>query len=416
MLATTRRALIAGAAATLAAAPALAARTKPARPFSERQARAVHARLHTLDSHLDTPANVARPGFDIFRRNDWIRDFSQVDVPRMREGGLDGGFFVVYQAQGPRNPAAHQLARDAGLRRIAVIREMVAARTDTFQLALKADDFEPIAKAGKIAVFISMENSYPIGQDLSLLRTFYDLGLRMAGPVHFLNNDLGDSSTDKPEFNGLSALGKDWVRECNRLGIIVDHSHASDPVFDDMIAISSVPIIASHSSCKTIYDHPRNLDDARLKLLAAKGGVLQMNAFGAYLEKLPDPSPARAAGLKALQDKYGPPNRLAADRLQAYRAELVALNLAHPAPQASFETLMRHLMHAIDLMGVDHVGIGLDWDGGGGVAGLEDVSKIWKITQALLNEGFGEADLQKIWGGNLMRVMRAVEAGRTAPA
>lgn len=413
MVSISRRAALSGAAAVLAAGPA-AAREKPARPFTERQARAIHARLNTLDSHLDTPALVARPGFDIFRRNDWIRDFSQVDVPRMREGGLDGGFFVVYQAQGPRNPAAHAAARDAGLRRIALIREMVAARPDTFQLALKADDFAPIAQAGKIAVFISMENSYPIGNDLTLLKTFYDLGLRMAGPVHFLNNDLGDSSTDKPEWNGLSALGKDWVRACNRLGIIVDHSHASDPVFDDMIAISSVPIIASHSSCKAIYDHPRNLDDARLKLLAAKGGVLQMNAFGAYLEKLPDPSPARAAGLKALQERYGPPNRLPPDRVAAYRSELAALNLAHPAPQAAFATLMRHLLHALELMGVDHVGIGLDWDGGGGVAGLEDVSGIWRITQALLNEGYSEADLQKIWGGNLMRVMRAVEAGREA--
>ena len=388
----------------LAFGPALA-KTMP----SERAARALHERILTLDTHLDTPAVVARPGFDILKHNDWKTAFAQVDVPRMKAGGLDGGFWVIYTAQGPRTPEGLNAARDAGLMRAVVIREMLARSPKVFGLALKADDAARIAAEGKRVVFMSIENSYPLAKDVSLLETFYKLGVRMVGPVHFATNDWADSSTDKAEWGGLSPLGKQLVAEANRLGMILDQSHASDQVLDQMLELSTAPIIASHSGCKAIFDHPRNLDDDRLKALAAKGGVIQMNAFGAYLKALPQ-SPERRAALAKLAAAY--PNlasRSQADQ-EAFRQARVRLDAEFPENRATFDDFMAHLLHAIRLIGVDHVGIGLDWDGGGGVVGLEDASKVWKITQALMAEGYSEEDIAKIWGGNVLRVMREVEA------
>lgn len=379
------------------------------RPLTPAQARAIHERLLTLDTHLDTPAVVARPGFSILNRNDWQRDFSQVDVPRMVEGGLDGGMWVVYTAQGPRTFEGLTAARDAGIRRAFVIREMVAANPSVFGLALKADDAAPIAASGRRVVFMSMENSYPLGKDLSLMKTFYDLGIRMIGPVHFMTNDLADSSTDKVEWNGLSPLGKQFVAEANRLGMVLDQSHASDLVLDQMLELSKAPIIASHSGCKAIYDHPRNLDDARLKALAAKGGVIQMNAFGSYLRALPQ-SPERLAAVTALRSKFGSPATMTAAQQEEVRLERLRIDAEYPENRANFEDFMAHLLHALKLIGVDHVGIGLDWDGGGGVIGMEDASTVWKITERLLAEGYSEADLEKIWSGNVLRVMRQTEA------
>lgn len=388
----------------LAFGPGLA-KTMP----SERAARALHERILTLDTHLDTPAVVARPGFDILKHNDWKTAFAQVDVPRMKAGGLDGGFWVIYTAQGPRTPEGLNAARDAGLMRAVVIREMLARSPKVFGLALKADDAAKIAAEGKRVVFMSIENSYPLAKDVSLLETFYKLGVRMVGPVHFATNDWADSSTDKAEWGGLSPLGKQLVAEANRLGMILDQSHASDQVLDQMLELSSAPIIASHSGCKAIYDHPRNLDDDRLKALAAKGGVIQMNAFGAYLKPLPQ-SPERRAALAKLAAAYPNLAKRSQAEQEAFRQARVRLDAEFPENRATFDDFMAHLLHAIRLIGVDHVGIGLDWDGGGGVVGLEDASKVWKITQALMAEGYSEEDIAKIWGGNVLRVMREVEA------
>jgi membrane dipeptidase len=382
--------------------------TGPSATATMSPARALHERLLTLDTHLDTPALVARPSFSILRRNDWRADFSQVDVPRMIEGGLDGGFWVVYTAQGPRTPEGLAAARDAGLRRTLVVREMVARHDDVFGLALKADDAAPIAASGRRVVFLSMENSYPLGKDLTLMKTFHDLGVRMMGPVHFQTNDLADSSTDVAEWGGLSPLGKAFVAEANRLGIIIDQSHASDLVLDQMLALSAAPIILSHSGAKAVYDHPRNIDDARMKALAAKGGVIQMNAFGSYLRALPQ-SAERTAALAALRARF-PGGANTPEQQAQLRAERLRIDAEHPENRATFEDFMAHTLHSLRLVGVDHVGIGLDWDGGGGVVGLEDASQVWKITERLLAEGYTEADLQKIWSGNVLRVMREVEA------
>jgi membrane dipeptidase len=368
-------------------------------------------RIIRLDSHLDTPMNFARPGWDIMDAHSFDSDLSQVDYPRMVKGGLDGGFFAIYTPQGPRTPAGLAAARDAALKRAVEIHEMVARHSDTFALATRADDAARIAASGKRIVYMSMENSYPLGKDLTLLKTFYELGVRMAGPVHFTNNDLADSATDPkgPEWHGLSPLGKEFVAEANRLGIILDASHASDDVFDQMLALSAAPIILSHSSARAVFNHPRNIDDARIQKLAAAGGVIQVNSYSDYLVTIPD-IPARNAAMRALGAKYGPFRTLAGDRLKAYMAERHAIEAQYKLPKGTMDDFMAHLLHVLKLAGSDHVGIGLDWDGGGGVIGMEDVAGLPEISKRLLAAGYTEADLAKIWSGNVLRVMRAVEA------
>jgi membrane dipeptidase len=365
--------------------------------------RAIHEKMLTIDTHLDTPANFARPGWDMMDRHRVETDGSQVDYPRMVEGGLDGGFFAVYTPQNERTAAGRAAARDQAIKRAVEIHEMAAAHSDRFELAYTPDDARRIAAKGKRFVFISMENGVPFGQDLTLMKTFYDLGVRVMSPVHFLNNDLGDSSTDPkgPEWHGLSPEGKAFVAEANRMGILIDQSHASDEVLDQMLALSKAPIILTHSGCKAVYDHPRNIDDAHLKALAAKGGVIQINAYNAYMIAIP-PSPERAAALAALQARG-----LGREALEKERA---AIDAKYPIPHATFDDFMKHLLHAIEVAGIDHVGIGPDMDGGGGLVGFEDITAYPKVTEALLAKGYSEADIQKVWSGNALRVLGQAQA------
>ncbi len=388
----------------------------PAPSFAT-DARELHESLLTLDSHLDTPANFSRPGWDMLDAHVRDQDFSQVDYPRMVAGGLDGGFFTIYTPQGPRTAQGFADARTSALLRTVAIHTMVARHGERFELALRADDAARIAAAGKRIVYLSIENLYPIGMDLTLLQTFYDLGVRMVGPVHFRNNDLADSSTDPdgPEWHGLSPLGRALVAEANRLGMILDASHASDDVFDQMLELSATPIILSHSGVKAEFDHPRNIDDARLRRLAAAGGVIQMNAYGDYLIEAVQ-IPQREAAFDALRDRYGPRRSLAGEELRAYAAERNAIEAHYPVPRASFDDFMAQMLHALDVVGPDHVGIGLDWDGGGGVTGMEDVASIARITERLLVEGTSRDDLAKIWSGNVLRLLRAAEAEAEAAA
>ncbi len=405
------RAALRGALVAAASAVALAGAASAA-PVTPEAAKAMQSSLITLDTHLDTPANFSRPGWDIMERHK-VEDRSQVDYPRMVEGGLKGGFFAVYTPQGPRTPDGDAAARDAALIRAVEIHEMVARHGDKFALALKADDAAAIEAKGKRFVFMSIENSYPLEADLSLMATFQKLGVRLIGPAHFRNNDLADSATDKPEWQGLSAKGKLFVAEANRLGLMLDASHASDAVLDQMMALSKTPIVLSHSGCKAVFDHPRNIDDAHLKALAADGGVIQINTFSSYL--IPSPkNPDRDAAMAALMKKADGP--MTPEKEAALGAEMRAIEAKYPAPKATFEDFMNHLNHALKVAGVDHVGVGADMDGGGGVVGMEDVSGYWKVTQRLMEEGYSREDLAKIWGGNLLRVMRAAEAYKASLA
>ena len=394
----TRRTVLASGAAALALAPAHAAV----------DARALHRKLTCIDTHLDMPANLARPGWNVMEKHSFDADFTQVDYPRMVEGGLDGGFFAIYTPQAPVTPEGMSAMRDAALLRAMEIREMVAAHPAHFELAFVPDDAARIAAKGKIIVFQSIENSGILGNDVTLLRSFYKLGVRMAGPIHFLNNQLGDSATDKKKWGGLSPLGKEFVKEANNLGIVLDASHSSDDVFDQMMDLSRAPIICSHSGCRAVHDHPRNLDDARIKRLAAAGSTIQINSYNEYLVTVP-PNPERDAARRAARGAMrNVANMTPTDATAAVRAAAAAereVDKKYPVPRANFDEYMKHVMHALDLVGPDHVGVGADWDGGGGVVGMEDVSSIPKITERLVKAGYTEAQLANFWSGNALRVL-----------
>ncbi|MEG2803986.1 dipeptidase [Stenotrophomonas sp.] len=374
------------------------------------RATALQQRLLTLDSHLDTPANFHRDGFDIQQRHDH-NALSQVDYPRMVEGALDGGFFAIYTDQGDRSDAAHQHDRDAGLLRLMEIREMLAAHPDTFALARTPADAARIKAAGKRVVYISMENASPLVEDPSLLGFYHLAGLRLLSTVHFANNEFADSATDPKgaEWKGLSPAGKALVDEAVRLGIVIDQSHASDAVFDDLIERMPVPFVLSHSAAKAIFDHPRNLDDVRLARLAKAGGVIQANAYGGYLIDT-GKTEARTQAEQALMDRLGGDyDRLGIAQGVALKQGRDALDARYPLRKATLDDFFAHLAHLLQVVGPAHVGIGLDWDGGGGLADLQDVSALPKITAWLLRKGYSEQQIADIWGGNLLRVMQQAQ-------
>lgn len=395
--------------AALAALPAAA---KTAAPGGWR---ALHERLICLDTHLDTPASLARPGWDIVQRHSVAQDFTQVDYPRMVEGGLDGGFFAIYTPQGPLTPEGKLAARDAALLRAAEIREMVAAHPDKFELAFVAEDAARIAAKGKRIVYQSIENSYPLGDDITLLRSFYKLGVRMVGFIHFKTNQFGNSATDAPQWNGLSPAGRQLAALGNDLGMVLDASHAADSVFDNLMEVSRSPIILSHSGCRAVHNHPRNIDDARIKKLAAAGGSIQINSYNAYLIDVP-PDPerdkARGALYQKLENLSGMTPQQAAAAVRDVADGMRALNTRYPQPRATFDMYMQHVTHALDLVGPEHVGVGCDWDGGGGVTGMEDVASIPKITERLVKLGYTESQLAAFWGGNALRILKAAHDAR----
>jgi membrane dipeptidase len=376
---------------------------------------ALHRRLLCLDTHLDTPASLARPGWDMMRRHSRDTDLTQVDYPRMVAGGLDGGFFAIYTPQGPPDAAGMMAARDAAFLRAMQIREMVAAHPAQFELALVAEDAARIAASSKRIVYQSIENSYPLGEDISLLRVFYKLGVRMVGFIHFKNNQFGDSATDKPQWNGLSPKGRELAALGNDLGMVLDASHASDDVFDQMMEISRSPIILSHSGCRAVHDHPRNIDDARIKKLAAAGGTIQINSYNSYLIEVP-PNPERDKAVTALRQTFRNSAGASAAEAEAARRHMAKgmkeIDVRYPEPHATFDMYMQHVTHALDLVGADHVGVGCDWDGGGGVTGMEDVASIPKITERLVKLGYSESQLAAFWGGNALRVLKAAHDAR----
>ena len=377
-----------------------------------RKAAEIHDRVLTMDTHADTPMVMMRDGFDVAQRHQWVPDLAQVDFPRMIEGGMDGVFFACFVSQGPRNAEGNAQAKERAFAMIAKVHEAIEANSDTVSLATTADAAYRIEKEGKRAIYIGIENGYPIGNDLTLLRDFYAQGVRYITLCHFTNNDIADSSTDPkgPEHGGLSAFGEEVVKEMNRLGIIVDVSHTSDETFWDSIAISKAPIIASHSAIDAVFSHPRNLKDDMLVALAENGGVVQVNGYSAYLADLPEPSPERKAATEAFNAEFprwwtitDPEKRKAA---MARRAEIEG---TYPQPRATLADFVDHIDHAVKVAGIDHVGIGMDFDGGGGVQEVMDISEMGQITLELVRRGYTEEAIGKLWGGNFARVMRDTE-------
>ena len=372
-----------------------------------------HDDFLVLDSHLDTPLVLDRAGFDITRRHAWQRDYAQVDLPRMREGGLDGGFWVIYTAQGALTKRGYAKALAHARHRNQVIDEMLRGQSADFELALRAADAPHIAKTGKRVVYKSIENAYPLGEDIDLLDEFYAAGVRMVGLVHSKNNQFADSATDLKgqKWGGLSPLGRQLIRRANRLGMIVDMSHAHDDALAQAIELSATPIILSHSGAAFLHKHPRNVPDALLKKLARSGGVIQINSLSAYLrDSKADPN--RLPEFLAIYRKYQNAPGGMRENHAAFISERRALDRKYPPDYAEFSDVMAHIFHTLEVMGADHVGIGLDWDGGGGVNGLQDVSDLPKITAALRDKSISSETIGKIWSGNMLRLLRRAEEAR----
>lgn len=369
-----------------------------------------------LDSHMDIALHLARPDWDILKQHDYASDFSQVDLPRLQKGGLKGGFWAVYTPQGERSPEGNAQATIQGLAITAQIQDVARQYPQYFALANTSSDIRRNAQQGKFSIVLSMENSSPLANyPQKQLPVFYRLGLRMLGLVHTKNNDFADSSTDKPEWHGLSPAGKALVKQANCLGIIVDVSHASDAVLDQVLALSSAPVIASHSSSKALYDHPRNLDDQRIKALAAKGGLIQINSYPAYLGKVAT-NPEKQVAQQQIFAAFKQPALLTQDKIDALARQQATLDQQYPPPEKpDIDNFMQHLLHVLKLVGPKHVGIGADWDGGGGVKGLADVSDLPEITSRLLAAGYSTQDIQDIWGENLLRLMDQVQQMAVTP-
>jgi membrane dipeptidase len=371
----------------------------------ERRADRIHSAILTVDTHCDTPMSFSDPEFDLGKKN----KEGCVDFPRMVEGGLHSEFFAVFIGQGPRNDSAFDKVHGEALKIFSAIHENISKNSAMAELALTADDAYRIRKDGKIAAFIGLENGYPMGRDISRLKQYYDLGARYITLSHSRNNDICDSSTDPagPEQGGLSKLGEQVVNEMNRLGMMVDVSHISDEAFYDVLKISSAPVIASHSSCRALCGNPRNLTDDMLLALRDNGGVIQICILSAYL-RTPEPNPEMNEKLKVVRSKYGDYRSLPADSQLLYRTEYREIQNKYEK-LGNVRDIVDHIDHVVQVAGIDHVGIGTDFDGGGGVEGCRTVSEMKNITIELLRRGYSRQQIEKIWGSNVMRVLRKVE-------
>lgn len=382
---------------------------KPATGITQ-AAQTLHQQLLVIDSHLDTALHLARPDWDILTPHHYADDFSQVDWPRMQQGGLKAGFWAIYTPQGTRTPQANAESTTQALATAVRIQDLARQYPQQFALAKTADELRANAVQGRHSIILSIENATPLASSpTKMLGVFERLGVRMLGLVHSKNNDFADSSTDQPEWQGLSPAGQQLVKAAACHGMIIDVSHASDQVLDQVLQISNAPVIASHSSSKAIYDHPRNLDDQRIRQLATKGGVIQVTTYPAYMGQL-DSNPVRQAAQSQLFAGFKQPALLTQTTINQLAARQQQLEHDYPLQHApNLERFMQHLLHVLKLVGAEHVGIGADWDGGGGVKGLEDVSALPQITARLLAAGYSAQEIKNIWGENLLRLLQQAE-------
>lgn len=371
----------------------------------------IHDRVLTVDTHADTPLRMIQPGFDMAERHDPKETGSKVDYPRMIEGGLDAIFFAAFVAQDIRNVDGNARAKNLCLQMIDSIITSTKKNAKTVGLALTPDDAYKLEKEGKRAIYIGIENGYPIGKDVSNVEMYYKKGVRYITLVHSSNNDIADSATDTkgPEHGGISKLGEEVVKEMNRLGIMVDVSHGNDSVFYDAIKLSKAPIIASHSNARAVTAHDRNMSDEMLKLMAKNGGVVQLTMLGVYLRTVP-PNVERDSAVAKLRASMKPFSEMTDEEKTAARKAFNELDEKYPVPPATVKHAVDHIDHIVKVAGIDHVGIGCDFDGGGGIEGVFDVSEVKNITIELVKRGYTEEQIRKIWGGNIIRVFKEVEA------
>lgn len=371
----------------------------------------IHNQVLTLDTHADTPIRMIQPGFDLSERHDPNETGSKLDYPRMIEGGLDAVFFAAFVAQDIRDNDGNSRAKNLCLQMIDSIISSTKKNSDIVGLALNPEDAYTLEKEGKRAIYIGIENGYPLGNDISNVELYYNKGVRYITLVHSSNNDLADSATDPsgPEHNGLSEFGYEVVKEMNRLGIMVDVSHGNDSLFYDTISYSKAPIIASHSNARAVTNHNRNMSDEMLKLIAKNGGVVQLTMLSDYLYDA-KPNTERDSAIAILQSKMKSITLMTREEQNQARKAFQEINLKYPSDLATLKHVGDHIDHIVKVAGIDHVGIGCDFDGGGGIDGVFDASEVMNITIELVRRGYNEEDIKKIWGGNLIRVFKEVQS------
>lgn len=394
------------------------------------RARQIHYDVLTLDTHKDIRASLASdPSAEdpAERANEVRRDDptlwgpNQVDFPKMRAGGLDVAFYIVYVGQGTLDEAGFARAREQALAKFDAIDRMVERYPGHIGLARSADDVETLAAQGRLVACIGIENGYAMGEDLGAIAEFHARGARYMSITHNRHSQLGDSNTpEEPLYGGLSELGRRAVAELNRVGIMVDVSHASKTTTLQTIALSKAPVIASHSSVDAIYEHGRNLSDEELLAIKANGGVVQCVAFDAYVKD----DGGRWDFIKKTREELGlaqqrgnapaPEDAETRAKMRELRERVRAFDAQRE--KASVKHFVDHIDHAVKIAGIDHVGISSDFDGGGGVQGWNDASETPNVTIELVRRGYTEEQIAKLWSGNTLRVWRAVEEVARASA
>ncbi len=376
----------------------------------KKQANRIHQRILTLDSHCDTPLSIMYDKIEMGVRNDVKATGSKIDFPRMKEGGLDASFFAVFLGQGKRDTESNTKAKQDAFAIFGAINDQLKKYPNLASIAINPDDAYSIQKQGKRAIYIGIENGYAIGSEISNIEEYYTLGARYITLCHSKNNDICDSSTDNlgPENNGLSAFGEQVVKEMNRLGMMVDVSHISDKSFYDVIKLSKAPIIASHSSSRAVCNHPRNFTDDMLVKMAEKGGVVQLCVLNSYIKEQ-KPNEQLENAKKALREKYNNFVGLSPEDKAKASKEWRQLKVDFPEDLATVSDAVDHIDHMVKIAGIEHVGIGTDFDGGGGISGFYDISQAGNITYELVKRGYSAKDIEKIWSGNFMRVFREIQ-------
>ncbi|MGE0866752.1 MAG: dipeptidase [Vicinamibacterales bacterium] len=390
------------------------------------RARAIHERVITLDTHADiNPNNFTR------QVNYTQRLETQVNLPKMVEGGLDAAFFIVYVGQGPLTAEGYDAAYKQAVAKFDAVHHLTREiAPGQIELALTAADVPRIAKSGKKVALIGIENAYSLGTDISRVKEFHDRGGRYMSLAHNGHSQLADSNTGERDgkwlHNGLSELGKQAIAEMNKWGIMVDLSHPSKAANLQAMALSKAPVIASHSAARALADHSRNMDDEQLLALKKNGGVIQTVAFASYVKINKPDSAERTAAIAALRKEFGLPapgggpggggggrggmNALSADQRARFAARMAEIDKTTPGdPRATVADFVNHIDYLVKKIGIDHVGISSDFDGGGGVTGWNGAEETFNVTLELVRRGYSEEQIGKLWSGNLLRVMADVE-------
>lgn len=367
----------------------------------------IHDEAWIVDTHLDSPLRGFRdPTWNADERHDdgcW-------DIPRMIEGGADAVFLAVYMGQGPLTPEGFANVHERALGVFDWIHSAADASPNA-EYASTVADAERLHAEGKRAIFIGVENGYSIGTDINNVEKFFNLGMRYMTLSHSGDNQICASSggpQDREDF-GLTDFGRQVVVEMNRLGIMIDCSHISDQTFFEVVELSTAPVIATHSACDAINEHGRNFSDEMLLALKENGGTIQLIPLGSFIRQTPE-NPGRDKAMQELDEEFGSRRDFTDDQRSAYTERRNQIREQFPSSPATIADFIKHIDHVVNLIGIDHVGFGSDFDGGGGIENLEDISMLPNLTVELLRHGYSEQDIKKFWGGNFMRVMREVEA------